>query len=126
MSTQTLPVKDQVEDDLPEQEPVEEKKLGNTSEEQEPVEEKELGNTPEEQPNKTELMKSLSNVVDYITDAVAEKVSQNVSASQFGEKQQNGFESVNNAAEIMATSGGKRKKTRKFKLTNKKKTRHNK
>ena len=73
-------------------------------------------------PNKKELMNSLSNVVDYITDAVAEKVSLNVSSAQFGEKPQNGFDSVNAAAEMMAKSGGKRKKTRKFKLTKKNKT----
>jgi hypothetical protein len=73
-------------------------------------------------PNKKELMNSLSNVVDYITDAVAEKVSLNVTSAQFGEKPQNGFDSVNAAAEIMAKSGGKRRKTRKFKLTKKNKT----
>jgi hypothetical protein len=73
-------------------------------------------------PNKKELMNSLSNVVDYITDAVAEKVSLNVTSAQFGEKQQNGFDSVNAAAEMMAKTGGKRRKTRKFKLTNKNKT----
>ena len=73
-------------------------------------------------PNKKELMNSLSNVVDYITDAVAKKVSLNVTSAQFGEKPQNGFDSVNAAAEMMATSGGKRRKTRKFKLTKKNKT----
>ena len=73
-------------------------------------------------PDKKELMNSLSNVVDYITDAVAEKVSLNVTSAQFGEKQQNGFESINNAAEMMAKSGGKRRKTRKFKLSKKNKT----
>jgi len=73
-------------------------------------------------PNKKELMNSLSNVVDYITDAVAQKVSLNVTSAQFGEKQQNGFDSINTAAEMMAKSGGKRKKTRKFKLTKKNKT----
>ena len=73
-------------------------------------------------PNKKELMNSLSNVVDYITDTVAEKVSLNVTSAQFGEKSQNGFDSVNAAAEIMAKSGGKRRKTRKFKLTRKNKT----
>ena len=75
-------------------------------------------------PNKKELINSLSTVVDYIADAVAEKVSLNVSSAQFGEKPQNGFDSVNAAAEMMAKSGGKRKrKTRKFKLTKKNKTR---
>jgi hypothetical protein len=73
-------------------------------------------------PNKKELMNSLSNVVDYITDAVAQKVSLNVTSAQFGEKQQNGFDSINTAAEMMAKSGGKRRKTRKFKLTKKNKT----
>jgi hypothetical protein len=73
-------------------------------------------------PNKKELMESLTNVVDYITDVVSEKVSQNISASQTGEKQQNGFDSVNTAAQTMANSGGKRRKTRRFKITNKNKT----
>ena len=73
-------------------------------------------------PSKQELMNSLSNVVDYITDAVAEKVSVSVTSTQSGENQQNGFDSVNAAAEMMAKSGGKRRKTRKFKLTKKNKT----
>ena len=67
-------------------------------------------------------MKSLTNVVDYITDVVADRVSQNVTAAQSGERQQNGFDSINAAAEMMAKSGGKRRRTRKFKLTNKNKT----
>ena len=73
-------------------------------------------------PSKQELMNSLSNVVDYITDAVAEKVSVSVTSTQSGENQQNGFDSVNAAAEMMAKSGGKRRKTRKFKLSKKNKT----
>jgi hypothetical protein len=82
--------------------------------------------TPELTPDKTELIKSLTNVVDYIADIVADKVSRNVTAYQCGDKLQNGFDSVNAAAETMALStGGKRKKTRKFKLTNKTKTRKN-
>ena len=72
-------------------------------------------------PNKKELMNSLSNVVDYITDAVAEKVSQNISG-QSNEGQQDGFDSVNAAAGMMAKIGGKRRKTRKFRLTKKNKT----
>jgi hypothetical protein len=77
---------------------------------------------PNNVPSKKELMNSLTNVVDYITDVVSDRVSQNVTASQFGEKPQNGFDAVNAAAEMMAKSGGKRKKTRKFKLTKKNKT----
>ena len=75
-------------------------------------------------PSKKELMTSLTNVVDYITDTVSERVSQNVTAAQFGEKPQNGFDSVNTAAEMMAKSGGKRRKTRKFNLINKKSRRN--
>ena len=76
-------------------------------------------------PNKEELVKSLTNVVDYVADVVSEKVSQNVISAQFGEKPQEGFEAVNKAAETMASSGGsKNKKTRRLRLTNKnKKTR---
>jgi hypothetical protein len=37
---------------------------------------------------------------------------------------QNGFDSINAAVETMAISGGKKRKTRKFKLTNKNKTKH--
>ena len=67
-------------------------------------------------------MKSFKNVADYIADVVAEKVS---SSSQFGEKPQEGFEAVNKAVETMASSGGSRfNKTRKFRLTNKNKTRN--
>lgn len=40
------------------------------------------------------------------------------------ENTQNGFDSVNAAVETMASSGGKKRKTRKFKLTNKNKTKH--
>ena len=72
-------------------------------------------------PSKKELMNSLSNVVDYITDAVAEKVSQKI-PTQPNDGQQDGFDSVNAAAEMMAKNGGKRRKTRKFKLTKKNKT----
>ena len=76
-------------------------------------------------PNKQELIQSLTNVVDYITDAVAEKVSKQVTAEQFGEKPQEGFDSVNKAAETMAMSGGKKfKKTRRFRLVRKNNTRH--
>ena len=72
-------------------------------------------------PSKKELMNSLSNIVDYITDAVAEKVSQKI-PTQPNDGQQDGFDSVNAAAEMMAKNGGKRRKTRKFKLTKKNKT----
>jgi N-glycosylase/DNA lyase len=73
--------------------------------------------------NEQELAKSLTNVVDYITDIAAKKVSEKVSAAQLGDKQQNGFDTVNAVAKTMANSGGKKRKSRKFKLTNKNKTR---
>ena len=80
--------------------------------------------------DKAKIMKPLMEVVDYISDRVAEKVS----ASESGEKQQNGFDSVNAVAETMSTSeatdtseetpktGGNKQKTRKFRLTKKSKT----
>ena len=69
----------------------------------------------------TELVNSLTNIADYIADIVAEKVSSN----QIGDKIQNGFDSVNKASETIANSGGSKfKKTRRFRLTNKNKTRH--
>jgi hypothetical protein len=78
------------------------------------------------QSNKAQLIESLTKVVDYITDNVAEKVSQNVKSSQYDEEQQDEFNSLNKVAETMATSGGSKfKKTRRFKLIkNKNKTRH--
>ena len=76
-----------------------------------------------EKPDKEQLIQSLTQVVDYITDAVSEKVSENMVSAQFGEKPQNGFDSVNQAAETMATTGGKKfKRTRRFRLTNRNKT----
>jgi hypothetical protein len=77
-----------------------------------------------DKPNKEQLIQSLSQVVDYITDTVSEKVSQNVSSSQFGEKPQNAFNSVNTMAETMSTTGGSKfRRTRHFRLTKKNKTR---
>ena len=58
--------------------------------------------------------------MDYITDKVAQKVTENLSR-QSNEGQQNGFTSVSQAAETMASSGGKKRKTRRFKITNKNK-----
>ena len=80
-------------------------------------------NTPEIKPDKKEAINSILNVVDYITDVVADKVSRNVTTSQIGDDQQNGFDSVKAVAEIMGSSrGGKRNKTHKFKLTRHTKT----
>jgi hypothetical protein len=69
----------------------------------------------------------LIQTVDGINYAnkIAQKISQNISG-QSSDGVQNGFRAVNTATETMAASGGKKHKTRKFKLTNKKKTRHNK
>ena len=72
-----------------------------------------------------QMQESLTQQVhDYISDKIAEKVSQKISAGQSGEEVQNGFNSVSTAAETMASSGGKKHKTRRFKLVNKNKTRH--
>ena len=123
MSTKTLTVKEPLESENVDQSVdspstnIETKNDGQPSEDSGTIQSNKV-------PNKQELMTSLTNVVDYITDTVAERVSQNVTAAQSGEKPQNGFDSVNIAAEMMAKSGGKRKKTRKFKLTNKKSRRN--
>ena len=55
-----------------------------------------------------------------MSDKISEKVATNISSGTEGA--QNGFSAVNTAAEKMATSGGK--KSRKFKLTKKNKTKH--
>jgi hypothetical protein len=64
-------------------------------------------------------VKNLEHVANYIADLVADKVS-NIS---LGEKPQEGFKAINKAVETIASSGGSRK-TRKFRLNNKKKSRH--
>lgn len=67
------------------------------------------------------LEESLDVVVDYISDKIASKVSQTMSGK---EQPQNGFEAVQKATETIATStGGKKKRTSKFRLKNKNKTR---
>ena len=66
---------------------------------------------------KEEVKDALNTIVDYISDKVSEKVSQSVSPSTENNIQ-NGFDSVNNAAESLALSGGepKKRKTRKFRI----------
>ena len=69
-----------------------------------------------------ELIKSLKTISNYIADTVADKALK----SQPENNIQDGFSSVNKVAETMATSGGSKfKKTRRFILTKKNKTRHN-
>ena len=56
----------------------------------------------------------------FRSDKVAKQVTSQVAATNLS---QDGFEAVNNAAQTMAAlSGGKKKKTRKFRLTKKNKT----
>jgi hypothetical protein len=75
---------------------------------------------PDQQNDK--LTQAIDTVVDYIADKVSKKVTINVSSSDY--TPQNGYEAVKTAAETMASSkGGKKRKTRKFKLTKKNKTR---
>ena len=87
-----------------------------------------------------ELVQSLEKVINYISDKVAEKVSSKVEntihSSELVETPQNGFDAVNQAANIMADSsknemtGGnvmtgckKKKGTRKFRLVKNNKSR---
>ena len=84
-----------------------------------------VSSTEEEAPDKQELSQALDTVVEYITDKVAAKVSQNISGTT-SEGQQNGFDALNTAAETMASSGGRKRKTRRFKLVNKNRTKSNK
>jgi hypothetical protein len=65
------------------------------------------------------MTKSLTNVIDYIADVIAERVSSQTPHIQ------DGFSSVNQAAETMASIGGSKfNKTRHFRITKKNKTRH--
>jgi len=70
----------------------------------------------------TELIKSLKTISNYIADAVADKIT----ITQPENNIQDGFSSVNKAAETMASSGGSKfKKTRRLRLTKQNRTRHN-
>ena len=81
----------------------------------------------EDVPSKQELIESLTNVVDYITDSVAEKVSQNVTSEQYEDTPQDGFDTINKTINVMASSGGSKfKRTKRFRLVNRNKTRYNK
>jgi hypothetical protein len=69
----------------------------------------------------SEITNSLSKVTNYFANVIADKVSQNISAINTKDKLQDGFVSVNKAAEKMASSGGKKyKKTKRFRLTHNK------
>jgi hypothetical protein len=69
-----------------------------------------------------EVSDSLNTVVNFLADKIAEKVSSSTSLKEFS-GQQNAFESVNNAAKkINSSTGGKKKRTQKFRLTKKSKT----
>jgi hypothetical protein len=73
-----------------------------------------------------ELVDGLAKVVDYISNKVADKVAQKMVSNSTVE--QDGFDAVNNAVQSMAAQSGgkKKKKTRKFRLTKKNKTKGNK
>jgi hypothetical protein len=66
----------------------------------------------EEVAETSSLPKAFDEVVDFLTDKVAERVKQDMNEGA----QQNGFESVNKASETMANKGGAKKGTRKFRL----------
>lgn len=104
----------------PEEEPVEPVEVPQEvvvpEEEQTVEEEKTISNNREERKN---LSESINNVVEYISDKIAEKVSNNLSL-QPSEKQQNGFNAIENAAKSIVSTGGNKNKTRKFRLNRKK------
>ena len=68
------------------------------------------------------LTNSIDNIITYMSDKISDKVAANISNGTEGP--QNGFRAVNAATEKMASSGGK--KSRKFKVTKKNKTRYHK
>jgi hypothetical protein len=73
----------------------------------------------------SEVVNSLSTVTNYFADVIADKVTQNISSINNGDKLQDGFNSVNKAVETMAASGGKKnKKTKRFRLTHNKTRQH--
>ena len=71
-----------------------------------------------------DITTALETVVDYLSSKIADKVSQNISQTSSEQSgQQNGFDSNAITANTFDNSGGGRKKTRKYKLIKKKKTR---
>jgi hypothetical protein len=67
----------------------------------------------------------LGTIVDVLSEKVAAKVTNEIGPGSYGEKIQNGFESVAEAAKVAAEAsrGGKKKKSIKFRFTNKRKSR---
>ena len=65
--------------------------------------------------SESKLTESINNVVDILSDKIAEKLALNI-GDKSGEGLQNGFISVGNSAETMASKGGQFKKTRRFRL----------
>ena len=71
---------------------------------------------------------NIEGAIDTITDVIADKVAEKIQQQQTSSSDsiQNGFDSINIEANKMASSGGgNKRKTRKFKLTKKHKTRQN-
>ena len=87
----------------------------------EPTVKEDTKNIPSSEIPSSEITNSLSKVTNYFANVIADKVSQNISATNNGDKLQDGFVSVNKATEKMASSGGKKyKKTKRFRLTHNK------
>ena len=87
----------------------------------EPTVKEDTKNIPSSEIPSSEITNSLSKVTNYFANVIADKVSQNISAINTKDKLQDGFVSVNKAAEKMASSGGKKyKKTKRFRLTHNK------
>ena len=71
--------------------------------------------------NNDKLTQALDTIVEVLSEKVAAKVSNEIGPNLSGERIQDGFNSVAIAAEKM--SGGKKNKSKKFRLTNKTKSR---
>ena len=67
----------------------------------------------------SDISKSLNDVVDYVSSKIADKIKNDMNISNSQQiNMQDGFNSVNEATEQMAKGG---KKTKKFRLTKKRK-----
>ena len=73
------------------------------------------------EPTNDKLTQALGTIVEVLSEKVAAKVANEVGSGSSREQVQDGFNSVANAAQNMA--GGKKRKSRKFRLTNKSKSR---
>jgi hypothetical protein len=62
--------------------------------------------------SETKLSDSVTNITNRMADIISDKVTKNILSTQSGEKPQDGFSSVNKAAETIASSGGTKNKNK--------------